>query len=188
MAGSLDVLRAPLVSVNLAGTYEFQQTQIQGVSLAVDADARARIDAAAEVAETDEAVSAVPSLIEMLAQDRISVVAGDLVAALQGGSATNQDARQAENMAAFSEADLACQVSASDALATIGSPAVPALIDALRSPVANRRSGAAVALGKIGKGAEAAVPMLKELLRDDAETVRNAAAEAVKAIKPRRWF
>jgi hypothetical protein len=184
----LDVLRVPLAPLDLSGTYDFQKTEIRGVSLAVDSDSRTRIAAAAEVAALGvAAVSAVPYLIAMLDQDRITAAAGGLLAAFRSGSATTSDARRAENMAAFAEADLACQVAASDALASIGSTAVPALTDALQSTSPNRRSGAAKALGKVGAAAETALPLLKSLARPDvAETVRNAAAEAVKQIKPRR--
>jgi HEAT repeats len=186
---SLDVLRAPLTPLDLVGTHEFQQTQIRGVSLAIDAEARARIAAAIEVAKSGDAANAVPSLVDMMGQDRVGGNVGPLLAALESGKATSDDGRQAENMAYFAEADLACQVTASDALASIGVPAVAALTGALKSPSANVRSGAAKALGQIGAAAEAALPVLKGLMRTDPEeTVRTAAEEAVKRVKPRRWF
>lgn len=186
----LDVLRAPLVPLDLSASYEFQQTQIQGVSLAVDPDARARIAAATAVAKLGTAgVGALPHLVAMLGQDRTTAVSGDLVAAFTSGNATTADAHRAENMAWFAEADAACQVAASDALAKIGAVAIPALTEALKSPAANRRSGAAKALGKMGAVSESALPVLNDLARTDpAETVRKAANEAMKQIKPRRWF
>jgi len=125
----------------------------------------------------------------MLDQDRVSAVADHVVQAFQSGSATTDDGHQAENMANLSEADLACQVAASDALASIGSLAVPALTQALTGSRPNRRSGAAKALGKIGAPAEPALAVLNHLAKaDPAETVRQAAAEAARLIKPRKWF
>jgi len=125
----------------------------------------------------------------MLDQDRVSGCSDDLVEAFRSGNATTENARQLENMARISEADLACMVAAEDALAKIGHAAVPALLDALKDPSPNRRSGSAKALGQIGPAAATALPSLQPLVKDDpAETVRQAAAEAVKQIKPRRWL
>jgi hypothetical protein len=186
---ALDVLKT-LAAVNLSDTFDFQPMQFRGVSLAVDADSRRRIAAATEAGRLGAAASGVvPFLIEMLGQDRVTPAAGDLVARLQSGKATKEDGRRAENMTYIAEADAACHVAAGDALVAIGAVAVPALTEALRSPVPNRRSEAARALGRIGEPAKAALDSLKQLAgRDDAETVRKAAAEAVKQLKPRGWF
>lgn len=185
-----DILATPLPRIDLDPEIDFQQYEVRGVSLGVDPDSLARINAALVVAK--DAVAgpmAVPLLVAMLGQDRTTPVSGNVVAAFSGGAATVDDGRQAIHMASFAEADLACQVIAQDALATIGAPAIPALVEALESPVPNRRSGAAKALGAIGAGAAAALPILKALASgDSAPTVRKAADEAVKAIKPRRWF
>ena len=189
-ASAYDVLSTPLSRIDLDSEVDFQQYQTRGVSLSVDPDSVARINAALGIAK--DAVAgprAIPFLVEMMGQDRSSGVAGDLVGAFAGGNATVDDGRRVTNLAGFGEADLACQVIAQDALAAIGTPAVPPLIEALKSPVPNRRSGAAKALGAIGTPAEVALPVLKELARaDSAETLRKAADEAVKAIKPKRWF
>jgi HEAT repeat protein len=145
-----------------------------------------RIAAASEVSKLgDAAVTAIPLLITMLDQDRVSAAATGVVAAFSSGNATRDDARQAENMARLAEADLACHVAAADALAEIGTPAIANLIEALAASSPNRRSGAAKVLGSIGPAAEAAVPQLVALARaDQAETVRNAAADAIKKIEP----
>jgi HEAT repeats len=189
MPAPLDVLRSPLPTLNLADRVEFQQIQLRGVSLSVDVEARARIAAALQVATSQDAADAVPHLIEMLGQDRISGNTGDLVARFSSGNATTADGLQLENMSAYAEADLACQVTAQDALTRIGQPVIDALQDALLSPLANRRVGAAKVLGAIGPAAQGALPMLKELARGDREeTVRKAAAEAVSRLKPKRWF
>lgn len=91
-------------------------------------------------------------------------------------------------MAYIGEADLACQVVAQDVLASLGAPAVPALSEALSSPVANERIGAAKALGSIGNDAQVALPVLKALNNDSSDNVRNAAAEVIRRIKPKGWF
>lgn len=186
----LDVLCLPPAPVNLSGSFDFQQMGVRGVSLAVDRDARARIAAAAEVAGLGtSAADTIPFLITMLDQDRISGGSEGLVEAFSSGNATTEDGRKAENMARIAEADLACSVAAQDALAKLGRAAVPALTEALRDPSPNRRSGATKALGQIGPAAETALASLQVLVKaDPAETVRQAAVEAVKQIKPRRWF
>jgi HEAT repeat protein len=163
---------------------------MRGVSLAVDRDARARIAAANEVARLGaSALDTIPLLIAMLDQDRMPADAEDLAAAFSSGTATTEDGRMAENLARIAEADLACKVAAQDALAKIGEPAVSALAEALEDPSPNRRSGAAKALGEIGLPADVALPALQRRAKaDDAEIVRQAAAEAIKKIKPRRWF
>lgn len=188
---SVDVIRRPLPTLNMAAAHDFQQVAIQGVTLAVDAVARDRISTARELANAGEAaIPAIPHLIEMIGQDRVSgsVNTDDLVEALTRGNATQDDGRQIENMAHIGEADLACQVAAQEALTTLGAPAAPALIEALRSPVTNQRNGAANALGNMGAAAEGALPSLKDLTNDASENVRKAAADAVKKIKPQGRF
>lgn len=64
------------------------------------------------------------------------------------------------------------------ALRRAGPPAVPALIDALRSDDAVVRAKAARVLGSIGEGAAAAVTALTEVLKDDCPEARLAAAKA----------
>lgn len=78
--------------------------------------------------------------------------------------------------------DDASHQSAPGALAKIGSPAVPALVEALRDEHKDVRSSAAYALGRIGPDAKAAVPALVEALKDEDEGVREA-AKALKTIQ-----
>jgi HEAT repeat protein len=187
---ALDILRAAFPPVNLADHFDFQQTTVRGVSLSVDPEARKRIAAIAEVARPGTmGMAAIPLLIAMLDQDRTSGVSEDVVAAFKSGGATSEDGRRAENMVWLAEADAACQVAAQDALARIGSGAVRALIEALHAPQPNRRIGAAKALGQIGLDAQPALTHLDTLAKSDgSEPVRKAASEAIKLIKPRRWF
>lgn len=74
-------------------------------------------------------------LVEMVGQDLITAVSDSVVASFLSGSRTANKGRGAE----------------------IGPAAVPMLADALKSPVANRRSDAAKALGKTGSAAEHAL-------------------------------
>ena len=55
---------------------------------------------------------------------------------------------------------------AADALSRIGKPAVPLLVDVLKTGATDARCDAAQALGKIGQDAADAVPALTEALRD----------------------
>ena len=119
-ASAYDVLSTPLSRIDLDSEVDFQQYQTRGVSLSVDPDSVARINAALGIAK--DAVAgprAIPFLVEMMGQDRSSGVAGDLVGAFAGGNATVDDGRRVTNLAGFGEADLACQVIAQDALAAI---------------------------------------------------------------------
>jgi hypothetical protein len=66
---------------------------------------------------------------------------------------------------------------------------VPALKNALIARNANRRLGAAKALGQMGADAQPALDTLADLAKaDPVETVRLAAAEALKQVRPRKWF
>ena len=59
-----------------------------------------------------------------------------------------------------------------DALATIGTPAVAALVDALADPAEHVRASAAYGLGEMGPAAAAAVDALIAAVRDDTAPVR----------------
>jgi HEAT repeat protein len=177
--------------VNLADTFDFQQVQMQGVSLAVDAESRQRIAAANSAGKVGVAAKAViPALIDMLGQDRVTAATSDLLERYKAGAATKADGYRAENMARLAESDLACHVAAADALVALGTLAIPAAVAALNSPTTNVRVGAAKVLGRIGPPAAQALDRLNELAKKDAaETVRKAAAEAVKQVKPKKkWF
>src|SRR5262245_4441360 len=69
--------------------------------------------------------------------------------------------------------------SAVEALAQIGTPAVPALLDGLQSDYPRIRGGAAQALGYVRPRALHAVGPLKKALENDDEFVRVAAATAL---------
>ncbi|ARV57506.1 hypothetical protein BZZ01_01645 [Nostocales cyanobacterium HT-58-2] len=66
-----------------------------------------------------------------------------------------------------------------DYLATVGQPAVPALITALQDSDAQVRAGAAIILGKIGPAAaQAAVPLIRAI-NDKDPTVRSHVVQAI---------
>jgi hypothetical protein len=73
---------------------------------------------------------------------------------------------------------------AEDALGRIGAPAVPALMDALRSAEPNVRKKAVEVLGRMGEDAAPAVPALTALLDDPDLGVRKAAARTLGQIGP----
>jgi HEAT repeat protein len=76
-----------------------------------------------------------------------------------------------------------------DALVSLGTLAIPAVVAALNSTTTNVRIGAAKVLGRIGPPAAQALDRLNDLAKKDGtETVRKAATEAAKQIKPKRWF
>lgn len=72
------------------------------------------------------------------------------------------------------------------ALAAIGEPAVPVLIEAVGHDDKYVRGGAIDALGDIGPPAKAAIPFLEKVLGDREEYVRVRAADALKKIKGRQ--
>jgi HEAT repeat protein len=70
------------------------------------------------------------------------------------------------------------------ALGQIGPAAAPALIETLQNEQAHVRTGAAIALGFMGRDAKAAVPALAALLRDSDPEVRQASALSLAMIAP----
>ncbi|MFO0905493.1 MAG: HEAT repeat domain-containing protein [Pirellulales bacterium] len=81
--------------------------------------------------------------------------------------------------------DWTMREAAAVALGRIGEPAVPALVEALRSHDPEIRLQAADTLARIGPGAEQAVPSLTELLEDEDIRIRKAAARALGQIGPK---
>lgn len=75
-----------------------------------------------------------------------------------------------------------------EALGSMGSaaaPATPHIVKLLESSADNERYGAAETLGKIGEGAKAAVPQLKQIATDDKqEYVRRIASDALNKVAP----
>ena len=76
------------------------------------------------------------------------------------------------------------QLLAAEALARIGPPAVPRLVEALRSPDGQVRRQACAVLLRMGPDAKEAVPDLVRLLEDDDEDLRKMAAKALGRIGP----
>jgi len=76
------------------------------------------------------------------------------------------------------------QEAAADALGRIGPPAIPQLIDLLKSPEVEVRLIAAQVLARMGSDAKEAVPSLIPLLKDPDERVRKAATRTLGRIGP----
>jgi hypothetical protein len=76
------------------------------------------------------------------------------------------------------------QETAADALGRIGPPAVPALVEALKSPEAEVRLKAIEVLARMGNDAKDATPDLIRLLDDPDERIRKAATRALGIIGP----
>ncbi|MCI0361565.1 MAG: HEAT repeat domain-containing protein [Planctomycetaceae bacterium] len=76
------------------------------------------------------------------------------------------------------------QEATADALGRIGPPAIPQLIDLLKSPEADVRLIAAQVLARMGSDAKEAVPALIPLLKDPDERVRKAATRTLGRIGP----
>ncbi|MCX7592311.1 MAG: HEAT repeat domain-containing protein [Fischerella sp.] len=74
-----------------------------------------------------------------------------------------------------------------DYLATVGKPAVPALIKALQDSDAQVRASAAIIIGKIGPAAAQSAPVLLRTIGDKDATVRAYAVEAIKKIGRRAY-
>lgn len=73
---------------------------------------------------------------------------------------------------------------AADALGRIGKPAVPTLLDVLKTGNTAARADAARALGKVGPDAADAVPALAEALHDPEPSIRRAALEGLGGVGP----
>jgi len=76
------------------------------------------------------------------------------------------------------------QEAAAEALGRIGPPAIPQLIELLKSPDPEVRLIAAQVLARMGSDAKEAVPPLIPLLNDPDERIRKAAARTLGRIGP----
>jgi HEAT repeat protein len=85
-------------------------------------------------------------------------------------------------LAAVWTGDVRRRAMAGVALARIGAPAVPSLIQSLAHPSADVRAKAAHILGKIGPDAAEAASALKALLEDRDEAAKQEAEEALRLI------
>jgi HEAT repeat protein len=101
-------------------------------------------------------------------------------------SATDPPANDAKLIDALIEAlddpDGEVRLNVATALANIGETAVPNLIDALAFEKKERRIGAALALGRIGPPARAAIPKLLHTLKDADDVVRRESSYALSRI------
>lgn len=80
--------------------------------------------------------------------------------------------------------DWTMREAAAVALSRIGEPAVPSLVEALKSPDPNMRQQAADTLARIGPAASSAVPALTALLDDPDPRVKKSAVRALGQIGP----
>ena len=80
---------------------------------------------------------------------------------------------------AHPNADARRSQSLMDALVAMGDEAMPQIVEALRTPVAPTRAGAARTLGSLGKSPEGVIPAIEAALDDTDATVRASAAFAL---------
>jgi HEAT repeat protein len=103
-----------------------------------------------------------------------------------GGSKSKVDLQA--QLTALKGKDKNAQMDALTAIATMheeGAPAVPSIIDLLKSPDPLMRSLAAYTLGQIGAPAAKALPALKGLLEDADRNVVSSAVNAIREIDPK---
>ena len=144
-----------------------------------DRDLRVRVAAARALWQiTGEAVESVPVLVAALKQPNAwdsALALGAMREAASNAVPALIDVIQREKV---SRPLREMPVSAL-ALGKIGAPAVPGLIEVTTHPDPKVRTSAAMALGFIGSKADAALPHLVPLLRDNHADVRRAATLAI---------
>ena len=128
-----------------------------------------------------DAKVAVPVLIELLKDEDEDVWRAATIALGQMGSDAKASIPALADVKRSGK-DSSCY--AFDAMADIGSAAVPTLIDFLKDKDQHVRHDAAFALARTGPEARAAIPTLLELLKDQEHYVRSAAAVALGGIGP----
>ncbi|MBL8795873.1 MAG: HEAT repeat domain-containing protein, partial [Planctomycetia bacterium] len=79
--------------------------------------------------------------------------------------------------------NFAVQFPARTALKKIGKPAVPQLIQALQGDNRAIREGSMMVLGELGPDAKAAVPLLREITKEQDKVMADAARTALKKIE-----
>ena len=129
----------------------------------------------------EPAKDAVPAVIEAL-KDEESWVRLWAAVTLYRIDKSNLNMALSVLMKALRDNDRYIRNRAGNALWEIGKPAVPAVIEALRSANSEVRSHAAKALEHMGEAAKDAVPALIEALSDENEMVRMRAVLALKKI------
>ena len=99
------------------------------------------------------------------------------------GNPDNNEANDVAELIQGLRGDKRTWIDSSRALITIGKPAVPALIDAMRDEDHRVRNRAVYTLGQLGTVAKAAIPLLQKLqLRDPMNYIRSQADSALKRI------
>ncbi|HJT32762.1 MAG TPA: HEAT repeat domain-containing protein, partial [Pirellulales bacterium] len=98
-----------------------------------------------------------------------------------GKNGYGEEAAEAIGQALPSDVD-SVSISAANALAAIGAPALPVLIESLKSDRASCRHHAAIAIGHIGPAAVSSADALAKLCEDDDQQVRRVAAVSLARI------
>lgn len=131
-------------------------------------------------------IASIPSLITALQTNNNWIVRYSSADALSRILFQNQKLASREIIPTFVNAledeDWYVQTKAADVLGKIGKNAVPCLINGLQHKNAYVREKSADALRIIGADAKAAIPALKNLLRDENKEVRLVAGYAIDAI------
>lgn len=139
------------------------------------------LEVAKKIEQVDYQRKLVPTLSEMVRQDKSAVLRAGAAAAL---GQMGDTARTAVNILVESlkDVDPRARAAAAEALGRIGAEAkgaIPKLTGLLKDTDAGVRLAAAFALGRIGPDAAVAVPDLVQVLASDADpTVRKEAARA----------
>ena len=156
------------------------------VTMLETGDTTARMEAANTLGFMREsAADAIPVLVDALGDDYEPMRRNAIYALGAIGESTVEpliDALATEKEA-FDMEPILHICDAAHGLATIGAPAVPALITVLEDERENIRASAAYALGEMGLVAAEAVDGLIALLTDESEEVRRHATSALGMIK-----
>lgn len=131
--------------------------------------------------------AALPALSRALADDHESVRCGaaDALAKINPNWAANPETRDALGrlIAMLRRGGEPGRVAA-ERFVLIGPASVPVLVEALAADDGDLRGMAATVLGRIGPGAQAAIPFLVRALQDSNAWVREAAAHALQKVDP----
>lgn len=181
----MDVLKEPYTVIRLTAPEKLSASEL----LDTTPDLEGQLHAAAATALGQigpAAKKAVPLIINLLGQDR-KESAPDIKLYRQilekAGSLDKVPAHMTRRFIKVWNGDNLCVRAAHDTLIAIGAPAVSSLIEALSSPIINRRSVAARVLGNIGAAASPAIPKLQQLAENDEfEGARKNAREAIEKI------
>jgi HEAT repeat protein len=147
-----------------------------------DKDARVRVHAVQALWRIDRQVPVVVPLLRDAVKDRVALVRLTAVETL--GELGPEAKAGPLLLDALKDKDPAVREAAVEALRRTGPEGVPLLAKALAHESPAVRAGAADALGRIGPPALAASKALAEAARDKDDPVRQAAARALRSVRP----